>query len=88
MLRSRLVENGKTVSYQEGTVNSMLEPTNLIERYTNCAGLADGTLMFCGTLEAIGEIRPSTRFAFELEDPVLGRTIHHYYDVHNLPVLG
>ena len=88
VLRSHLLENGKTVCYQEGTVNSMLEPTNLIERYTNSAGFTDGTLMFCGTLEAIGGIRPSRRFAFELEDPVLGRIIRHYYDVHNLPVLG
>jgi hypothetical protein len=44
--------------------------------------------MFCGTLAARGGIRPSEVFAFELEDPVLGRKIHHQYRVQNLPLLG
>ena len=44
--------------------------------------------MFCGTLSAIGGIRPATRFEMELEDPVLGRSMRHAYDVHALPVVS
>ncbi len=44
--------------------------------------------MFCGTLAAIGGIRPAERFEFEIEDPILKRTIRHGYDVAVLPVVG
>ena len=37
---------------------------------------------------AKGGIRPADRFEFELEDPVLKRTIKHGYDVVTLPVRG
>ncbi len=71
--------------YQEGTVAAMRPPQDLIALWGE---LADGTAMFCGTLAAIGGIRPSNRFTFELGDPVLGRTIRHGYDIAELPVLG
>jgi hypothetical protein len=45
-------------------------------------------MMFCGTLAAHGGVRPTGWFAFELEDPVLGRKIAHAYEVRILPVLG
>jgi hypothetical protein len=44
--------------------------------------------MLCGTLAAIGGIRPAERFEVELEDPVLGRTLRHAYAVDTLPVAG
>jgi hypothetical protein len=44
--------------------------------------------MFGGTFAAIGGIRSANRFEFELEDPVLKRSIRHGYDVIELPVLG
>ena len=44
--------------------------------------------MFGGTFAAKGGIRPASRFEFELEDPVLKRSIRHGYDVIVLPVLG
>jgi hypothetical protein len=44
--------------------------------------------MFGGTFAAKGGIRPASRFEFELEDPVLKRSIHHAYDVIELPVRG
>ena len=47
-----------------------------------------GTAMFCGTMAAIGAIRPSGRFEMELEDPILGRKINHAYGVHALPVVA
>src|SRR5215470_11425769 len=50
--------------------------------------LSENTLMFCGTLAARGGVRPTERFEFEIEDPVLGRSIAHGYSVRILPVLG
>ena len=44
--------------------------------------------MFCGTLAAHGGVRATSEFAFELEDPVLGRKIAHAYRVRTLPILG
>jgi len=50
--------------------------------------LPEDTLMFCGTLAARGGVRPTERFEFEIQDPVLGRSIAHGYSVRVLPVLG
>jgi uncharacterized protein DUF2848 len=90
VLRSHILEDGRRTLYQEGPVAAMLAPRELIERYREGAGraLADGTLMFCGTLAARGGIRPAERFEFELEDPVRGRAIRHGYRTVPLPVLG
>jgi hypothetical protein len=44
--------------------------------------------MYCGTLGAIGGIRPAVRFEMELEDPVLSRTLKHAYDINILPVVS
>ena len=87
-LRAYIVEDGRSVLYQEGSVAAMLEPSSLIARYARAESLANGTMMFCGTLAAHGGVRPSSRFSFELEDPVRGRTTRHGYDVHSLPVVG
>jgi hypothetical protein len=43
--------------------------------------------MFCGTLGAIGGIRPAARFEMTLEDPVLGRSMSCVYDIGVLPVV-
>ena len=39
-------------------------------------------------MKAKTAIRPADRFEYELEDPVLKRTIRHAYDVIVLPVRG
>jgi hypothetical protein len=88
LLRSHIVENGERKLYQEGPVAAMLVPTDLIERHAGGARLAENTLMFCGTLAARGGVRPTGRFGFEIEDPVLGRKIAHAYEVLVLPSLG
>jgi hypothetical protein len=74
------------VAYQQGSVTTMLEPNELIQRYTHNATLPEDTVMFCGTLPAVGGVRPSSLFALELEDPILGRRICHEYRVNSLPV--
>ena len=87
VLRAHIAENDGRTLYQEGSVAAMLDPKDLIAQYSENAGLADGTLMFCGTLAARGGVRTSSDFTCELEDPVLGRNIGCRYRVRTLPVL-
>lgn len=88
ILRSFVVENGQRSVYQEGPVAAMLSPADLLSRFANDGALPDDTLMFCGTLSALGGVRATDQFSFEIEDPVLGRKIAHEYRVTSLPVLG
>ena len=88
MLRAHVVEGGKRALYQEGAVTAMMDPSALIARHVGSGRLPEGTLMFGGTLAAHGGVRPTSEFAFEIEDPVLGRKIAHAYRVRTLPILG
>ena len=88
ILRSHALIDGARVLYQEGTLDGMLPVEELIARGFGDKGFPDGCAMFGGTFAAKGGIRPASRFEFELEDPVLKRSIKHAYDVVDLPVLG
>jgi hypothetical protein len=88
ILRAHAWIGGARVLYQEGTLDSMLPVADLVQRGFGDKGLPDGCAMFGGTFAAKGGIRPASRFEFELEDPVLKRSIRHAYDVIELPVLG
>jgi Protein of unknown function (DUF2848) len=88
ILRSFAWIGGERVLYQEGTLDAMLPVNELIRRGFADRSLPDGCAMFGGTFGAKGGIRPADRFEFELDDPVLKRTIRHGYDVIALPVLG
>jgi hypothetical protein len=88
ILRSHAWIGGARVLYQEGTLDHMLPVAELIQRGFGAMALPDGCAMFGGTFAAKGGIRPASRFEFELEDPVLKRSIRHAYDVIELPVLG
>ena len=85
VLRSWILENGKRTVYQEGTVDAMRSPEDLLGRYGKFPA---GHAMFCGTFAAKGGIRPSTRFEMGLEDPVLKRRLSHQYRIHELPIEG
>lgn len=86
-LRSVAHIGGQASTYQEGGVASMRHPRELLAIYNEAVGpFVDGSVMFCGTLAAIGGIRPANRFEFELADPVLGRAISHGYDIATLPI--
>jgi hypothetical protein len=88
-LRAHVVENGERKIYQEGSVAAMLAPLDLIGRYLGAGDrLPESNMMFCGTLAARGGVRPTERFEFEIEDPILGRSIARAYSVRILPVLG
>jgi hypothetical protein len=88
ILRSWATIEGERVLYQEGTLSGMLPVADLIQRGFGTAALPDGCAMFCGTFAAKGGIRPAARFDYEIQDPVLKRSISHGYDIVTLPVLG
>ena len=87
-IRARVDGIVERTLYQEGPVTAMLDPLELIEKFAGRKDLAEGTLMFCGTLAVHDGITPSETFEMELEDPVLGRKITHLYHVKTLPDQG
>jgi uncharacterized protein DUF2848 len=87
-LRAFATIEGKRVPYQDGTLAHLRTPWELMDRWTNGAGLKVGTVMFGGTLSALGGIRPATRFEMELEDPASGRRLGHGYDIEALAVIS
>lgn len=89
VLRAHATIDGRRVLYQEGAAVMIRTPQDLMGRYLGDANarLPGGSLMFCGTLNAIGGVRPSTRFEMELVDPVLNRTLTAAYEVEALPVI-
>ena len=72
---------GERMLYQQGRVSDLLAPKVLMKKLTGGDGLPEGTLMFCGTLPAIGGIRPGSAFECRLRDPVLLREIELYYTI-------
>jgi hypothetical protein len=47
--------------------------------------LVEGAGMTCGTMAAIGGIRPATSFTIELHDPRRNRSLRHSYGIDVLP---
>ncbi|MCZ7659036.1 MAG: DUF2848 domain-containing protein [Xanthobacteraceae bacterium] len=88
IIRAHATIDGQRTLYQEGPLARMRTPADLLSRYDGTAALAPGAVMFCGTLGAIGGIRPAERFEMELEDPVRGRKLTHAYDIVALPVVS
>ncbi len=87
VLRSWAVIGAERVLYQDGSLADLLSPEALIRGCADAAGtLPDRTAMFCGTVPAIGGVRPAARFECELQDPVLSRRISLAYDVEVLPI--
>jgi hypothetical protein len=85
VLRAWIFEQEKKTLYQEGTVDAMRSPEDLMARF---GGLPAGHAMFCGTFAAKGGIRPAARFLMELDDPVRGRKLTHEYAIRSLEVAG
>ncbi len=86
VIRSYIRENGTEVLYQEGALSALRTPSDLIAGYcAGGAGLPQGTAMSCGTVGAIGGIRPASSFSMELFDPRAKRSLRHRYDIDVLP---
>ncbi|KAB2918385.1 MAG: DUF2848 domain-containing protein [Hyphomicrobiaceae bacterium] len=89
VLRAHVLIGGERVVYQEGALALMRTPDDLIGRYTGGGStLPPGTVLMSGTLNAIGGVRPASRFEMQLEDPSAGRSIVHAYDISDLPVIA
>lgn len=88
ILRSHVVIDGTRMLYQEGKLSALRPPQDLIAKWAGQPVLPPATVMFGGTLGAIGGIRPAARFEMELVDPVLNRAIDHAYDIVDLPVVS
>lgn len=86
-LRARATIDGTEVPYQDGALAAMRRPEEMMKLYAN-GDLPSGSVMMLGTFAAIGGIRPASRFAMEIEDPVRGVTISHAYDIHSLPLVS
>ncbi|MEM8951937.1 MAG: DUF2848 domain-containing protein [Pseudomonadota bacterium] len=91
ILRAHIVEKDERVLYQEGALGALRHPDELMAACSADLGhqeetpLPIGTALFCGTMPAIGGIRPAGRFEMELEDPVVGRKITGAYETRSLP---
>ena len=83
-LKSEIFENGAWVSYQSGKLAAIRPLAELIQG----ADLRDDTAMMCGTLAAIGGVRPARQFRAVLHDPILPRTITLSYIAAPLPVIA
>ncbi len=89
VIRSTIEEDGKKVTYQEGALSALRHPLDLVEKYFGAGqDLAEGYAMSCGTVPAIGGIRPAGSFAMELEDPKSGRHLRHSYAIDILPEIA
>jgi hypothetical protein len=87
VIRAFATIDGTRVLYQEGALAAIRPLADLLGRLPGGPELAPGTMMFCGTINAIGGIRPASRFEMQLEDPGRGSTLTHAYDVEALPVV-
>ncbi|WP_411892599.1 DUF2848 domain-containing protein [Yoonia sp. SDW83-1] len=83
-LKCWIEENGREVLYQDGTLAGIRPLTEL------CVGadMADGTVILCGTLAAIGGVRPAKKYRMEVSDPTNGKAITLSYDVRTLPIIS
>jgi hypothetical protein len=86
VLRSWTTVEGSRRLYQEGRLADNLSVLDILTGIPAGDGLGkDSFCLFCGTFPAVGGIVIGERFAYEMEDPVSGRTLSHRYDIHPLP---
>lgn len=84
VLTSEVEEDGIWTLYQSGTLAAIRPLAELLE----AAPLLEGQAMMCGTLAAIGGVRPARRFRAKLEDPETGRSLTLDYETEVLPVIA
>jgi biotin operon repressor len=83
-LASWIFEEGEWKQYQKGSLAMILPLSELLAG----SGLAEGGAMLCGTLPAIGGVRPAAQFKMAMHDPVTGETIEAQYTTQTLPVVS
>ena len=83
ILQCTIEENGVKKVYQDGSLAAIRPLAELI----NGSGFTDGDAMLCGTLAAIGGVRPAQYYTMSLIDPVLNRQMELCYGVEILPIV-
>lgn len=83
-LSTEIEEDGVWVTYQKGTLGDIRPLPDLLDG----AQLGEDTAMLCGTLAAIGGVRPASSYRMRLNDPVLGRSLALDYTVMTLPIIS
>lgn len=91
LLRSQIFECGRWVTYQEGRFDRLLPLAEVLERMPADLAVADGLVMYCGTLGVVSNaagigIRPAERMRIEIIDAA--RRIVHEYRAVPLPVVA
>jgi len=87
-LRSEIFEHGRWVRYQDGALASIRPLPQLIAGLPADAPVADGLVLFCGTLGALPDaagrgVRPAARMRLQLIDG--DRALTHEYATTPLP---
>lgn len=87
-LRSEIFEDGKWLRYQDGTLASIRPLEQLITGLPADAPVADGLVLFCGTLGALPDangrgVRPAARMRLHLIDG--DQALTHEYTTTALP---
>ena len=86
ILRSWTRRDAEEVLYQEDSLGTILDADRILNGLPEDEGLpTEGMLIFCGTVATKMGLIYSDRFDFEIEDPVLKRSIRHGYDIRVLP---
>jgi len=89
IIRSWITQNNERRLYQEGSLENMRHPNDLLTLYGGEQfALPQGTIMFCGTIAAHGDLSHADYFEMEIEDPVIQRKLNHKYHVVELPIEG
>ena len=83
-LRAEIWEDDAWVTYQKGELSSIRPLLDLV----NSTSLSSPSAMLCGTLGAIGGVRPASRYRMTLHDPMRQRTLGLDYGVTVLPVVA
>jgi hypothetical protein len=83
VLTCDIEESGRWQRYQSGSLAGIRPLDELLL----ASPLPEQGVMLCGTLAAIGGVRPAASYRMTLEDPVLERSIDLAYQVSVLPVV-
>jgi len=83
ILTCHIQENGAWTLYQEGTLAQILPLPSLAAS----AKLGGQSAMLCGTLPAIGAVRPAAAYRMALTDPVRNKTMTLKYRVKTLEIV-
>ncbi len=83
-LTTQIEEGGAWIDYQVGALDALLPLTELIAG----AALPDEAALLCGTLPAIGGVRPARAYRMALTDPLRDRAITLRYAVTTLPAVA